>query len=619
MPDRTIAQLASATFTVELDGSKVADDVMQTMGYAVIEDCTSLPDMVLLAFHDTMIPGEDSLLDRAGFKIGQALKVLIASEDATDGEEIFDGEVTAIETEYDAGKHQLVVRGFDKGSRLFRNPKVHTYLDVTYSDVVTAIARRAQLTADVDTTAEAHEHVFQHNQTDAAFIAQLASEVGYDFEVARGEILFKRPVAISTPDVELELDDQLLKYNASITADGQVTSVTVSGWDVKNKQAITGTADAESVTAKLDDASSRPASVADAVGSGSYAAHAIPYSTQEQADEAAKALAQLFGSSYAQVAGVARGNPKIKAGAVVKLNKIDTAFLGMHRVTKSTHVYDGGEYQTHFECTGRRELSLNALTGGGNGVAEPGADRVSAPIAGVMVGVVTNNQDPEELGRVKAKLPALSEQEETGWLRVIQPGAGAGRGLFVMPEVNDEVVIAFEHGDVRRGYVIGGVWNGVDQPNQPSSGGAVSSAVDKRSFTSSKGHFLVFQDKDGDELVQLATKDGRFSLTLAQDADGGTILLESDNKISLSSKSDLAIKSDTKLTIESATELLLKSQKVTIQAQGGDAMLEGVNVKVAGQAGLNMEATTFDLKGSAKGAVNGGALLEVKGGLVKIN
>jgi len=619
MPDRAIAQLASATFSVKVDGSKLADDAMATMAYAVIEDCTSLPDMVMLSFHDTMTPDEDSLLERTGFQIGKPLQVLIASEESPEGEELFDGEVTAIETEYDAGKHQLIVRGFDKASRLFRNPKVHTYLDVTYADVVTAIARRSQLTADVDSTSEAHEHIFQHNQTDAAFIAQLASEVGYDFEVERGRIVFKKPPTISSADVELELDDQLLKYNASLTADGQVKSVTVSGWDMKTKQPVSGSADAETVTTKLDDSTNLPGSVADAVGSDTYRTHAIPFSTAKQAEEAARALAQLFGSSYAQVAGVARGNPKIKAGAVLKLNKIDKAFLGMHRVTKSTHIYDGGEYQTHFECTGRRELSLHTLAGGGNGAVEAGADRVPSPLAGVMVGIVTNNQDPDELARVKVKLPVLSEQEETDWLRVVQPGAGGARGLFIMPEVNDEVVVAFEHGDVRRGYVIGGVWNGVDKPNQPTAGGAVSDSVEKRSFTSAKGHFLLFQDKAGDEFVQLATEDGRFSLKLAPDKDGGTILLESDNKISVSSKSDVAIKSDTKLTIESATELLLKSQKITIQAQGGDAMVEGINVKLAAQAGLDMEGAMFDLKGTGTGKINGGGILEVKGGLVKIN
>lgn len=619
MPETAIAQLASATFSVKVDGAALRDDVVEKMSYVVVEDCTALPDMALLSFHETMVPGDQSLLEETGLRVGKALQVSVASEDSTSGVDIFDGEVTAIETEYDAGKHWLIVRAFDKGSRLFRNPKARTFVDMTYEDIVTAVARDAGLTAETDSTSIPHEHVYQHNQTDAAFIAQLAAEVGFDFEVERGQILFKRPPPLTSPDVELELGDQLLKYNASITADGQVKSVKVHGWDVMAKQPIVGSADTNTVTSKLDDDNTMPSAIADAVGSREYATHAIPFGTQEETDAAAKALAELFGSSYAQVVGTARGNPGIKAGTVVKLNSIERAFRGMHRVTKSRHVFDNGEYQTHFECTGRRELSLHTLAGGSGGGTMPAADAVAASLPGLMVGIVTNNRDPDDLGRVKVKLPAISADEETGWMRVIQLGAGGQRGFFVLPEVNDEVVVAFEHGDIRRGYVLGGVWNGVDKPEQPSATGAARDSVEKRSFTSSKGHFLLFSDKTGDEFVQLATTDGKFSLKLAQDADGGTILVESNNKITINSKSDVAIKSDSKLTIESATELLLKSQKVTIQAQGGDTMLEGLNVKVAAQTGLNLEGVTFDLKGSGKGTINGGGLLEVKGGLVKIN
>src|SRR4051812_31769405 len=80
-------------------------------------------------------------------------------------------------------------------------------------------------------------------------------------------------------------------------------------------------------------------------------------------------------------------------------------------------------------------------------------------IYGVVVGVVTNNQDKEGLGRVKVKFPWLSDADESNWARIATPMAGASRGVFFLPEVDDEVLVVFEQGLVSRPYVLGGLWN----------------------------------------------------------------------------------------------------------------------------------------------------------------
>ena len=90
------------------------------------------------------------------------------------------------------------------------------------------------------------------------------------------------------------------------------------------------------------------------------------------------------------------------------------------------------------------------------------------PVAGPVVGIVTNNEDPGGLGRVKLFLPWPSDENETDWARVCTPMAGKERGIFFLPEVEDEVLVVFEHGDPRRPVVLGGLWNGVDKP--PSKG-----------------------------------------------------------------------------------------------------------------------------------------------------
>ena len=83
---------------------------------------------------------------------------------------------------------------------------------------------------------------------------------------------------------------------------------------------------------------------------------------------------------------------------------------------------------------------------------------------GVTLGLVTNNQDPEKLGRIKVKFPWLSDEDESNWARIITPMAGDDRGMFFLPEVDDEVLVAFEQGDMRFPFVLGSLWNGQDKP-----------------------------------------------------------------------------------------------------------------------------------------------------------
>ena len=71
------------------------------------------------------------------------------------------------------------------------------------------------------------------------------------------------------------------------------------------------------------------------------------------------------------------------------------------------------------------------------------ASHPSGRVYGVTVGVVTNNQDPDGLGRVKVRFPWLSDDDESFWARVVTPMAGNGRGLYLLPEVDDEVLVAF--------------------------------------------------------------------------------------------------------------------------------------------------------------------------------
>lgn len=179
-------------------------------------------------------------------------------------------------------------------------------------------------------------------------------------------------------------------------------------------------------------------------------------------------------------------------------------------------------------------------------------------IAGVAAAIVTNNQDPDGLGRVKITFPWLSDENETDWVRIATLMAGAERGSYFLPEVGDEVLVAFEQGDINQPYVIGMLWNGEDRPPEQNSDGNNNI----RKIRSRSGHEIVFNDDDtaGQEKVEILTSSGH--RILLDDSTGQEKIEIVDktgsNKMTIDSVQNA-------ITIESAMQLKIKSNMVEIE------------------------------------------------------
>jgi uncharacterized protein involved in type VI secretion and phage assembly len=195
-------------------------------------------------------------------------------------------------------------------------------------------------------------------------------------------------------------------------------------------------------------------------------------------------------------------------------------------------------------------------------------------INGIATGIVTNNQDPDELGRVKIFFPWLSEDNETDWARVVTWMAGSGMGGFFLPEVDDEVLVAFEHGDINCPYVIGSLWNGKQKPPETNTDGKNNI----RKITSRSGHEIVLNDDDSgkQEKIEIHTNAGH-KIVMDDTAGGEKIeivdktgsnkmVIDSvQNSIDIESGMQLKIKANM-VEIEGTASLTLKSSAiVTIQ------------------------------------------------------
>jgi uncharacterized protein involved in type VI secretion and phage assembly len=201
-----------------------------------------------------------------------------------------------------------------------------------------------------------------------------------------------------------------------------------------------------------------------------------------------------------------------------------------------------------------------------------GDDR-SVRINGVVTGIVTNIDDPEELHRVKVKFPWLNDDDESGWARVATPAGGAERGLYFLPEVDDEVLVAFEHGDPRFPYVVGSLWNA----NAPPPAEATDTN-DKRSLTSRSGHVIRLDDTDGEEKIEIVDKSESNSIvistsdntiTITADADitieaKGKLVLEGSGGVEIASGGDVTVTADSKLDLDATGELNAKGSVINL-------------------------------------------------------
>lgn len=206
---------------------------------------------------------------------------------------------------------------------------------------------------------------------------------------------------------------------------------------------------------------------------------------------------------------------------------------------------------------------------------QPSSATPSARNYGVAIGIVTNNQDPDGLGRVKVRFPWLNQEDESWWGRVAAPMAGAKRGAYFLPEVDDEVLVAFEHGDIRFPYILGGLWNGVDRPPADNQDGKNNIRV----IQSRSGHIIRFDDTEGAEKIEILDQTAKNSVVI--DAAANTITVQADGDILLKSAQGNIVIEGQQIQIKAAAQAVQIEASANLELKaGGQANIKGSVVNI---------------------------------------
>ena len=601
---------SSNKLLVQVNGSPLAAELQSMLTSGYVDDSTNVPDLFVLRFRGDAA----KILDKSAFTIGAKVKLSVQASGPGGPMTLMSGEVTALETEVGVDGVHTVVRGLDQSHRLFRGLRVEAYVQATAADIARKIAQRAGLQAGkIDSTSIVMPHVAQDGISDWAMLRRLAEQVGAEVAVVDGALNFCKPTdAAVAPSGQASARDDaltieqgvnLVSLRATVTSAEQIPEVEVRGWNVTNKKPVVAVAPAKTRSAKLADLD--PARLAQTFPSPRWIEAVSSYSTQKECENTAQALAERIAGGFAELDGVVRGNPKVRAGVAVALSKVGKPFDGRYTVSSTRHDFspDSG-YLTSFTVSNASERSLYGVANGAGSHAES--------MSGVITATVTDVKDPDSLGRVKVTFPVMSGDYVSWWCRAVQVGAGKGRGTVWLPEVGDEVLVAFGMGSFAEPYVLGGLYNGVDQPmvSWKDHVGPNDGSITRRAFVSRTGMVVEMFETAQDEKLTISTNSGAQRITLTQKANKAIEII-SEGPVTIIGKQDIKVTS-------SGGDVAVKGKKVTVEATG-DLELSGTNVKVTAKANADIKGLSAKVSGDTTAELSGGATATVKGALVRIN
>jgi uncharacterized protein involved in type VI secretion and phage assembly len=600
----TTIQLVRAP-SVSVNGSDVPAEDYDALVELHVSRAIGVPSELTLRFADV----EFKLLDGSRYVVGATIDVKFPTDDST-LVSVFSGEIISVGTDQLADWHadtgcELTVTALDKSHRLGRETKVRTFQDQKYSEIVSTITQEVGLTARVEDTKVKFDYLIQ-TTTNYAFLEEIAFRTGFEWQVEGNELIFE-PRAATTP-ITVKYGDDVRRIRARFSAASEATNVTVRSWDPASKRPVTGnqtmSAARESGVTGGDSSLVSSGRQQSKEFSKPLGSSTLVATSSDEAQQLAQALSARVATADLEVRCECLGHPLIKPGTTVEISNAGIKLSGRYYVTSVDHHFGRiGDMTTTFSTGPRDSTSIVELLGGGS-------ERVS-PFGrlGLTIGIVTNNKDPDGLGRVRVKFPALSDAEESWWARVVTPGGGPQAGLIFIPQIDDEVLVGFEHGDLRRPFVLGGLWGPSAKPPLAADRFIARNKVVEWGLRTMNGSTLAI--RSGDEPAEK-----HYKVALP---DGTTHYMGSDKTEIIAMNKSIELKS---------------GQASILITDRGDVQIKGVNIKleatqgttndgltIAGKARTSYKAegsASIELKGGASASFEASGIAQVKGSLVKI-
>ena len=429
--------------SAELDGAPPEPALASCLSEIEVRQALNAPSLAVLTFLDSTpaASGKIAIGTRLGLRAG-------------DGAHLFSGEITGITRRVNGKRERsLEVRAYDKLHHLRKRQKLRAISDSSLADLASTLTE--DLGLKVESVAEdpaASPVIIQHRQSDFDLLSQVAAEAAVYFWLDDDVLRLVSLGGDGKDELKLTVGDNILEASSDVNAEAMRKSSEAIAWELATNtvdKAQVGAASQDALEMRMDDVAAFGAlgerTLVNRVADTSDAARRLAQGDMDRATARGLDFNLLC-----------EGNPAIRPARVVRIDGLGPEADGPIVVAKAIHRFDGSSGYTTRITTEPPE----------NGNAVAGC-------ATATLGVVVDTNDPEKRARVKARFPVLGDSQ-SDWMPVLSLGAGGSKGVVVIPEPDDQVLVLFPDGDPAHGIVIGGLYGSRAAPGERPSAGARS-------------------------------------------------------------------------------------------------------------------------------------------------
>ena len=574
------------TFDIIADG-QVIDPAIEVMSISIVKEVNRIPTAKIVIRDGDPAKGTFDESESDTFLPGKKIQIKVGldSKNTT----LFKGIIVkhSIKITQD-GTANLFIECKDEAVRLTVGRHNQYYEQVKDSEIIeTIVGRYSGISSDVETTSLKHREMVQHHCSDWDFIVSRAEVNGRIIVVDDGKITVAKPDTKAGPAIKVAYGASLLEFEAEMDARTQWNSVEAKSWDYSAQSLFQTTSDNAGIK---EQGNVSGQTLSEVINLSKFeirhSGHVIEEELKAWAD------ATILKSRLAKICGRAKftGFPAIKPGNTIDLQGLGSRFNGTAFVSGVRHDIAGGDWDTQVQMGMKPEWFSSS-----NDIMDVPAAGLLPGITGLQIGkVVQLENDPEGEDRILVRLPIIDPGAQGIWVRIASLDAGANRGSFFRPEIDDEVIVGFINGDPRDAVALGMLHS--------SAKPAPISAKDvnhEKGFTTREGMRVHFNDQT--KTITIDTPAGN-SIKLDEAGKSITITDQNQNDVKMSpsgidlkSPFNISIKAGTNLTLSAGAALSISAAQLTMSAQGP----------------LNLSGGTAKLSGAG--------IAEISGGLVKIN
>lgn len=574
-----------ATYDILIDGNAL-DPSFQLLSLSVAKESNRMPVAKMIFRDGEAAEKTFTLSNNAAFVPGKKITINIGRD--TTNKQVFKGMIIthAIKVKT-SGSSELHIECRDEAVSMSVGRHSKYYTQLTDADLFNQLINKYGLKANAEATALLHKEIVQHHITDWDFLLLRAEANGMLVNVNDGLINIAKPVTTADPVLEVTFGASIIEFEAEMDARNQYNSVNTVSWDYKNQQLFTADSSSTNLTEPGNIAGSQLAQATQTA----YEMHSSGYLEEQELQ--AWADGAFMRSRLSKIRGRAKveGFNGIQPGDMLKLTGVGDRFNGNAYVTGVRHDIGQGlwETQVQFGLHPQYHVQLH------NDIADVPNAGVAGPISGLQIGkVVQLESDPDGEGRILVKVPTIDKDAQGIWTRIATLDAGADRGSFFMPEVNDEVIVGFINDDPRHAVLLGMLHSSAKPAPLTAQ-----SANDKKGITTRSKLHLSFDD-------------GTKTITIDTPAGNSIILDEAGTKI--------------EITDQNGNKVTMDSAGVKVQSPLAIEIKAGTNLTLSAAASLSISAASVSIKADTDVSVQGAiaklssqGITEVTGSIVKIN